>query len=162
MRKAEGDFQHMKNVDDIIPCMQKIKNTTAIKLTSQEIQDCDEDVVKPEGPGFIKKYHHFAYENPGQLKCQYIRGVGDYQIHRTKQLAGTEVISYVPIFTLKAFARGRRSVAFAVITKSLKMSLVAVGSNANSVINGTIVIALITNWTMICLTPHIFSNAIIA
>lgn len=88
MRKAEADFKHMVSVDDIIPCMKKIKNTTSIELKSQEIRDSDEDVVKAVGKGFIKKYHHFKYERPGELKCQYVRGEGGHQVHNMKQLAG--------------------------------------------------------------------------
>lgn len=36
----------------------------------------------------MKKYHHFKYERAGELKCQYVRGEGDYQVHKMKQLAG--------------------------------------------------------------------------
>lgn len=79
---------HMKSVDDIIPCMKNIKNTTAYKLTADEIKACEEDLVQPVGPGFIKKYHHFSYEKSGELLCRYIRGEGPLLKHKMTRIEG--------------------------------------------------------------------------
>lgn len=69
--------------------MEKIQRTTAFILTPEQIEACDEDLAKPTGKGFIKKYHHFSYSKPGMINCQYIRGKGAYQQHRIVQLEGT-------------------------------------------------------------------------
>jgi hypothetical protein len=88
VRAAEANFQHMKDVNSIIPCMKNIQNTTSYTLTPEEIEACDEDVAKAEGKGFIKKYHHFSYGKPGVINCQYVRGKGPYQTHHIVQLEG--------------------------------------------------------------------------
>lgn len=92
VREAESNFQHMKDVQSITPCMKKLKNTTSYTLTPEEIEACDEDVAKPKGKGWIKKYHHFSYDKPGVINCQYVRGVGAYQTNRIVQLEGVSVL----------------------------------------------------------------------
>lgn len=88
VREAEANYEHMKDVDSITPCMKKIKNTTEYQLTPEEIEACDEDSAKAKGKGWIKKYHHFSYSKPGVINCQYVRGRGAYQTHRIFTLEG--------------------------------------------------------------------------
>jgi hypothetical protein len=83
----------MKDVKSITPCMKKLKNTTAYILTPEQIEVCDEDIAKPKGKGFIKKYHHFSYGKPGVINCQFIRGEGPYQTHRIIQLDGMNLMN---------------------------------------------------------------------
>jgi hypothetical protein len=78
----------MRNYLSIIDCMQNLSNTESIHLSAETIQECDEDIVKPTGKGFIKQYHHFTYVSAGVLKCQYIRGKGEYQQHTLQQQKG--------------------------------------------------------------------------
>lgn len=78
----------MRNYLSIIACMQNISNTESIYLAAETIQECDEDIVKPIGKGFIKSYHHFTYVSMGVLKCQYIRGQGQYEQQTMKQHIG--------------------------------------------------------------------------
>ena len=89
VRKAQENFEHMKDVESIIPCMKNIQNTTSYNLTAKEIEDSDEDVAKAKGKAFIKKYHHFSYVRPGVINCQYIRGKGAYITECIVQLEGT-------------------------------------------------------------------------
>ena len=89
VRIAESDWQKMFSMETIIPCMKSLKNTTSIQLTAEEIRDNDEDVVKPIGAAWIKKYHHFTYEEKGVLNCKYIRGEGAYKREKMKQVKGT-------------------------------------------------------------------------
>jgi hypothetical protein len=88
VRKHEADYEPMRNYLSIIACMQNISNTESIYLSAERIQECDEDIVKPTGKGFIKQYHHFTYVSAGVLKCQYIRGQGEYKQHTLKQHVG--------------------------------------------------------------------------
>lgn len=157
---AEANFVHMKSADDIIPCMTKIKNTTAFQLTAEEIKACDEDVVKPVGQGFIKKYHHFSYEKSGEVKCQYIRGEGSYVKHKMRKLDGIKIFfllfflldflldflliflliffSYISLLhrlTHKEFPPKRICAEFAVMMRMAKTSDV-IGSPAMGVTSG--------------------------
>ena len=88
VREAEANYEHMKDVESIIPCMKNIHNTTPYNLNSDEIEEADEDCAKPQGKGFIKKYHHFTYSKPGKINCKYVRGKGAYQTHHILQLDG--------------------------------------------------------------------------
>lgn len=58
--------------------MSVLKNTTSIELTAAEVNNCDEDVVKPVGKGFVRQFHHFKYAGPGVVLCQYVKGRGAY------------------------------------------------------------------------------------
>lgn len=89
VRAHEANFEPMRNYLSIIACMSNISNTESIHLSAELIQECDEDIVKPTGKGFIKQYHHFTYVSAGVIKCQYIRGQGDYKQHTLKQQVGT-------------------------------------------------------------------------
>jgi len=88
VRKAEADWAHMYSIANIIPCMKNLKNTTSKILTAEQICLADEDIVKPVGPGFIKKYHHFTYLGPGVLSCKYIKGQGEYRREEMRQAKG--------------------------------------------------------------------------
>ena len=81
----------MYSIKDVLPCMKVLRNTHSIELSAADVNSCDEDIVKPVGNGFIKKYHNFTYGGIGVLKCRYIKGEGDYVIHRTKQMNGTSI-----------------------------------------------------------------------
>ena len=56
--------------------MSVLKNTNSIELSSKEVNDADEDIVKPVGKGFVRQFHHFKYAGPGVVLCQYIKGKG--------------------------------------------------------------------------------------
>lgn len=82
VRQAEENYEHMKDVKTITACMKKVKNTTDYPLTADEIEECDDlDSIKRKGKGFIKKYHHFSYVKSGVIKCQHVRGKGEYNTH---------------------------------------------------------------------------------
>lgn len=76
VRKAENDYKHMYNIDNIISEVKSLKNTEVIVLSYETIISCEEPPRKPVGGGFIKKYHHFRYVSTNILLCQYIKGVG--------------------------------------------------------------------------------------
>ena len=86
VRKAEANFKHMYSIKNVLPCMEVLKNTTSVVLTSDEITACDEPIATPVNGAFIKLYHHFAYDSPGVLKCKKIKGQGEYQIHRIRRI----------------------------------------------------------------------------
>jgi hypothetical protein len=88
VRAHEANYVPMRNYLSIIACMSNVSNTESIHLTAERIQECDEDIVKPTGKGFIKQYHHFTYVSAGVIKCQYIRGQGDYKQHTLNQQIG--------------------------------------------------------------------------
>jgi hypothetical protein len=88
VRKAEKNYKHMYSITDVLPCMNILKNTHSIQLSAEDVEACDEDIVKPVGKPFIKKYHHFAYQSVGVLKCKHIKGEGEYVIEKTKQMTG--------------------------------------------------------------------------
>jgi hypothetical protein len=85
VRQNEGNFVHMFSIMDIIPCMKKLKNTTSVELTYQDINEADEEPVRAIGKNFIKKYHHFTYISPGVVGCRYIKGIGDLVMNRMSQ-----------------------------------------------------------------------------
>lgn len=92
VREAEANYEHMKDVDSIIPCMTNLKNTTSYHLTPEQIEECDEDVAKAKGKGWVKKYHHFSYVKPGVINCKYVRGKGAYQQHHIVQIEGISLL----------------------------------------------------------------------
>lgn len=92
VREAESNFEHMKDVDSIIPCMKNLTNTTSYELTAEQIEECDEDIAKPKGKGWVKQYHHFSYAKPGVINCQYVRGKGAYQTHQIVQIEGINLL----------------------------------------------------------------------
>lgn len=93
MRKAEKNFKHMYSIKNVLPCMTILRNTHSIELSAEDVNSCDEDIVKPVGNPFIKKYHHFTYDGIGVLKCRYIKGEGVYVTERTKQQNGMSLDS---------------------------------------------------------------------
>ena len=84
--KNEGDFVHMFSIENIIPCMAKLKNTNCIVLKYETIEKCDEEQVKVIGTSFMRKYHHFTYPSSGVVNCKYVKGEGDYTTHRMKKV----------------------------------------------------------------------------
>ena len=66
----------MYSIKNVLPCMSVLKNTTSIELSAKEVNDADEDIVKPVGKGFVRQFHHFKYAGPGVVLCQYIKGKG--------------------------------------------------------------------------------------
>lgn len=56
--------------------MTVLKNTNSIELSAKEVNDADEDIVKPVGKGFVRQFHHFKYAGPGVVLCRYIKGQG--------------------------------------------------------------------------------------
>jgi len=68
--------------------MSVLKNTTSIELSAKEVNDNDEDIVKPVGKGFVRQFHHFKYAGPGVVLCQYIKGRGNYVTKEMRQLNG--------------------------------------------------------------------------
>ena len=71
VKGAEADFEHMYNMTSIIKCMGRIKNTTTVGLSYEDISACDDPQnVSPVGEGFIKKYYHFVYIRPGVVSCK--------------------------------------------------------------------------------------------
>lgn len=79
----------MVTASDVIQAIEgKLSNQISIMLEPAQIDDCDEENVKPVGKGFIRDYHHFSYRSPGVVACSYIKG-GDYVLHKMKQGAGT-------------------------------------------------------------------------
>ena len=67
--------------------------------TGEEIKYCDEDIVKPEGAAFIKKYYHFTYLSTGVVACKCIKGRGAYTTHVMKKSRGMLII--VPVNYIK-------------------------------------------------------------
>ena len=63
----------------------------SIELSADDVNSCDEDIVKPVGQPFIKKYHHFTYDGIGVMKCRYIKGEGAYVTEKTKQQSGMPI-----------------------------------------------------------------------
>jgi hypothetical protein len=88
VRNAEGDWKKMYNVDTIIENTKNVNNTTYVKLSAEEINANDEDVVTPKGGAWIKKYHHFTYESAGVVKCKFVKGRGEYKRHTMQQEKG--------------------------------------------------------------------------
>lgn len=76
----------MFSVRDIIPCMKKLSNTECIVLAREDILNCEENIVKPHGPAFIKLFHHFTYVSPGVVDCKYVKGVGHFNRHHMNQI----------------------------------------------------------------------------
>lgn len=68
----------MYSIKNVLPCMNVLKNTTSIELSANEVNDSDEDIVKPVGKGFVRQFHHFKYAGEGVVLCQYIKGQGTY------------------------------------------------------------------------------------
>lgn len=79
----------MFSVRDIIPCMKKLSNTECIILVREDILKCEENIVKPHGPAFIKLFHHFTYVSPGVVDCKYVKGVGHFNRHQMNQIVCT-------------------------------------------------------------------------
>jgi hypothetical protein len=76
----------MFDINNIIPCMKKLKNTTSFEITYAEIVDADEEEVKPIGEAFIKKYFHFTYDGPGVVKCKFRKDENEvYKYHTMKR-----------------------------------------------------------------------------
>jgi hypothetical protein len=75
----------MFSVENIIPCMKNLNNTKCIQLTREDILDCEENIVKPQGAGFIKLYHHFTYASAGTVECKYVKGIGNFKRHKMNQ-----------------------------------------------------------------------------
>lgn len=89
MREAEGNYHPMVTASDVIGAVQgKLSRQMSILLEAAQIDACDEDLVKPEKRGFIRKYHHFTYPEPGVVACQYVKGVGAYMTHKMCKVAG--------------------------------------------------------------------------
>ena len=86
----------MFSIDNVIPCMDKLKNTNCIPLEHETIEKCDEDLVKPCGTAFMRLYHHFIYDSPGVVKCKYVKGVGDYQTHMMRKVV-CDIYRYIDI-----------------------------------------------------------------
>ena len=83
----------MVTASDVIRAVNgKLSNTTTVLLEAAQIDDCDEDIVRPVGKGFIRKYHHFSYAGAGVVLCRYIRGVGPAVRHTMAQGAGIDWI----------------------------------------------------------------------
>ena len=78
----------MYSIKNVLPCMSVLKNTTSIELSAKEVNDNDEDIVKPVGKGFVRQFHHFKYAGPGVVLCQYIKGRGNYVTKEMRQLNG--------------------------------------------------------------------------
>jgi hypothetical protein len=74
----------MNSVTDIMESTKPLNRTTGTLLTREEILECDMPMVKPVGKSFVKKYHHFAYGNDGEVLCQVIKGEGDYITHQMR------------------------------------------------------------------------------
>src|ERR1700744_6436572 len=70
VRKAEKNWKHMYSIKNVLPCMSVLKNTTSIELSANEVNDADEDIVKPVGKGFVRQFHHFKYAGEGVVLCQ--------------------------------------------------------------------------------------------
>lgn len=86
VRDAEANYIHMFDINNIIPCMGKLKNTTSYEITYDEIADNDEDDAGPNGKPFIKKYFHFAYDGPGVVKCKFMKDDKEaYKFHTMKK-----------------------------------------------------------------------------
>lgn len=84
----------MVTAEDVIRAVEgKLSNQTSILLEPAQIDGCDEENVKPVGKGFIRNYHHFSYRGTGVLACQYIKGVGSYQLHKMTQGPGMFVLN---------------------------------------------------------------------
>lgn len=85
VKEAEGNYHAMVTASDVIQAIEgKLSNQISIMLEPAQIDDCDEENVKPVGKGFIRDYHHFSYRSPGVVACSYIKG-GDYVLHKMKQ-----------------------------------------------------------------------------
>lgn len=89
VKEAEGNYHAMITAEDVVDSVVgKLSNMMTMILKAEQIDACDEDNVKSIGKGFIRNYHHFSYRGAGILACRYIKGSGDYSIHRMKQGAG--------------------------------------------------------------------------
>jgi hypothetical protein len=79
----------MFDINNIMPCMEKLKNTNSIEITYDEIVKADEEDAKPIGKGFIKKYYHFTYDGPGVVKCKFMKDDNEvYKYHTMNKMGG--------------------------------------------------------------------------
>ena len=98
VREAEGNYNPMVTANDVIQAVgARLCHTTAVLLEAAQIDACDEENVRPVGPAFIKKYHHFSYAGPGVLSCRYIKGVGTAVRHIMRQGGG--IVTNFSIFS---------------------------------------------------------------
>ena len=95
VREAEGNYNPMVTANDVIQAVgARLSHTTAVLLEAAQIDACDEENVRPVGPAFIKKYHHFSYAGPGVLSCRYIKGAGAAVRHTMKQGGGMQLFFF--------------------------------------------------------------------
>lgn len=88
VKAAEADFTHMYNISNIVDCMGSLRNTTQVKLSYEEIVQCDDvQTVSPVGEGFIKKYHHFKYVRSGVVQCKVKKSDPKYITHMMSKSA---------------------------------------------------------------------------
>ena len=90
VKEAEGNYHAMITAEDIVEAVEgKISNMVTTIFEPEQIAACDEENVKSVGKGFIRNYHHFSYRGAGVVACRYIKGDGDYVIHKMTQGNGT-------------------------------------------------------------------------
>jgi hypothetical protein len=83
--------------------MKKLSNTECIVLAREDILNCEENIVKPHGPAFIKLFHHFTYVSSGVVDCKYVKGVGHFNRHQMNQI-GIYFLTISLLFILLQFA----------------------------------------------------------
>ena len=97
VKKAEGNFVHLSSVNDIVNCVDAVRNTTKHIFTADEINSHDIEKTKAVGGAFIKKYHHFSYPESGVVRCSYMKGE-EGVVRRIRQENGTLISIFLFCF----------------------------------------------------------------
>ena len=86
VRRQEKNYHLTKSVDDVIPALNSLSNTTVINLNPEVILANDEKTAASfTNKGFIKKYFHYVHKPGNTLLCKHFKNQGNYGTEKIRQ-----------------------------------------------------------------------------